>query len=57
MSTAYAQSCGFESDTELYRMLASVPMDTTQQKQAFLRWRETDGTKAGLEKLLKGEAE
>lgn len=47
-----ARDLGFESEEEMHRLIASVDLSSQSQFAAFLAWRDTDGTKAGLLKLL-----
>ena len=48
-----ARDHGFESEEEMHRLIASVELSS--QFAAFLKWRNTDGTKAGLLELLPDE--
>jgi len=46
----FVKEMGFESEKEFHKMVSSV--DLTKNMKAFLNWKEEDGTKIGLEKLL-----
>lgn len=50
---AWAKSMGFTSQSELLMMVSSVPDKTEADKKRYARWIEKDGTKQGLEKILK----
>jgi hypothetical protein len=48
-----AQEMGFENEMEMNRMVSSVDLTHQPTRLAFLGWKESDGTKAGLETVLK----
>lgn len=50
-----AEELGFESEEEMHRLIASVDLSSQSQFAAFLTWRDTDGTKSGLVRLLPNE--
>lgn len=43
---------GFTDHAELVDLVAKVDLSTTAKVEAFMDWRDTDGSKAGLLKLL-----
>jgi hypothetical protein len=47
-----AKSYGFTNRAELDNMVTMIDMSTAEKLQAFNVWRENDGSKAGLVKLL-----
>ena len=47
-----AMANGFESAAEMNRMVARVDIQTDEQLRKFTIWKETDGTKEGLVKLM-----
>lgn len=49
---AMAKQYGFSSRAELDNMVTMVDLSTAEKLQAFNNWRENDGTKAGLVRLL-----
>lgn len=46
-----AKHLGFTGDQELHKMIAAVDLRTPEQRVRFERWKDEDGTKAGLLKL------
>ncbi len=42
---------GFENEAELHGMVANVDISTQDRLDAFQKWQEEDGTKAGLAAL------
>lgn len=42
---------GFESTQEFNKMVAAVDLSNPARQDAFVAWKENDGTKAGLRKL------
>jgi hypothetical protein len=48
-----AREMGFENEMDMNRMVASVDLTHQPTRLAFLGWKESDGTKAGLETVLK----
>ncbi len=42
---------GFASNTEFASLVSSVKMDTAEEYEAFMKWRDEDGSKDGLLKL------
>jgi hypothetical protein len=42
---------GFDSEKEFHKMVSSVDLANPIKLQAFLNWRDNDGTKKGLEKI------
>ena len=47
---------GFENADEFHRLVASVDLSTKEKLFNFNVWREYDGSKAGLLKILPEEA-
>jgi len=47
-----AKMMGFTGEEELHKMVAAVDMSTPVQIRRFQVWKEFDGSKGGLEKLL-----
>jgi len=47
-----AMANGFEDAAEMNRMVARVDIQTDEELRKFTIWKETDGTKEGLEKLM-----
>ena len=47
-----ARMNGFKDGDELGRMVAAVPLASPGMMERFLRWKNDDGSKAGLEELL-----
>lgn len=43
---------GFESEAEFNRMVCAVDLSAPHKIEAFKRWQNGDGTKAGLMELL-----
>lgn len=43
---------GFESQEEFNRLVSSVDLTNTSTMQKFLDWKENDGTKQGLIKII-----
>lgn len=48
-----ARENGFENEQEMHTMIASVDLTHDATRRAFLGWKEYDGSKEGLEKILK----
>lgn len=48
-----AQACGFAGQLEMRQLVLNVDLTTWERVAAFTRWREKDGTKAGLLKLAR----
>lgn len=48
-----AREMGFENENEMHHMIASVDLTHQPTRLAFLGWKEKDGTKTGLETVLK----
>lgn len=42
---------GFESTQEFNAMVAAVDLSNPAKQDAFVVWKESDGTKVGLQKL------
>jgi hypothetical protein len=53
MLDKFAREHGFANEKEMNEMVASVDLTHQPTRQAFLGWKEIDGTKAGLETVLK----
>lgn len=51
MSDELAQSLGFESAAEFFRLVAGVDLANPGALKRFMDWQENDGTKAGLLEL------
>lgn len=51
LKTAVLQS-GFASEEEFFLMVSSVDLSTPAKLVAFERWKDSDGSKTGLEKLF-----
>lgn len=47
-----AHSSGFIDAEEMRALLLRVPLRTPEQRRAYERWAEADGTKDGLERML-----
>lgn len=47
---------GFESLVEFNRLVASVDLQRREHVEAFKRWQDEDGTKAGLVALIEKQA-
>ena len=43
---------GFESEKEFHKMVSSVDLTISEKMKQFLAWRDNDGTKEGLLKIL-----
>lgn len=43
---------GFESEKEFHKMVASVELTNPIKMKLFLDWKENDGTKEGLLKII-----
>lgn len=50
-----ARLMGFTDEQELHRMVAAADLSTPMKLRAFQAWKEFDGSKAGLSKLLPQE--
>lgn len=52
-----AREMGFDDSTQMNQMVASVDLTHDNTRLAFLSWKDSDGSKAGLQKVLglKGE--
>ena len=48
-----ARTHGFTDDSEMCRLVSSIGLSDQVDEDEFLRWRDGDGTKAGLLGLLK----
>jgi len=48
-----AREQGFENHREMSKLVASVDLTHVETRKAFLAWKEVDGSKAGLETVLK----
>jgi len=48
-----AREMGFENNEQMNQMVASVDLTHQPTRLAFLRWKESDGSKAGLDDVLK----
>lgn len=46
-----AKSKGFESSSEMLKMIASTDLTSPEKLNAFDDWKFNDGTKEGLQKL------
>jgi len=51
-----AKACGFEGEAEMVKLIAQVDLSSPEKLAAFTAWKEHDGSKEGLLKLLKGES-
>lgn len=49
---AFTQAAGFANAGEMHQLVSSVKLNTPNRREAFERWKQEDGTKAGLLKLL-----
>lgn len=47
-----AMKCGFENANEMHTMIASVQLKKTWTRKAFEHWKQHDGTKEGLKRVL-----
>lgn len=45
---------GFDSIQEFNHMVAAVDLTNQEKMKQFLDWKENDGTKKGLQKILYG---
>ena len=52
MQNNEAKARGFQSPRNYKKLVSKVPMGTEADREAFLRWRINDGTRAGLLKLI-----
>lgn len=43
---------GFEDAAEAHRLVAAVPLDTSERLRRFKEWQYQDGTKTGILKLM-----
>jgi hypothetical protein len=48
-------SLGFEGAADYNRLTASLELETEEQKAAFQKWQDEDGTKEGLQKLIENQ--
>lgn len=48
----FVKEMGFESEQEFNRMVASIDLSDSIKMVKFLDWRENDGTKEGLLKVI-----
>lgn len=48
-----ARTYGFNDSSEMTRLIASVDLSTPEMRERFKNWQIFDGTKEGLQKLLK----
>jgi hypothetical protein len=46
------KKCGFENEREMMTMVCSVDLGTQEKIDRFNVWKEIDGTKQGLEKVI-----
>lgn len=49
-----AKRLGFDDEKEMNRLVASVNLTTPTRQVAFQHWKEVDGTKDGLLKVING---
>jgi len=50
-----AKANGFESSTEMQKLIMSIVIDTDEKYNKFIDWKENDGSKEGLMDLLRDE--
>ena len=43
---------GFENEKEFHKMVSDIDLSNPIKMQKFLKWREEDGTKNGLLKVI-----
>ena len=43
---------GFKSEKEFHKLVSSVDLTDTIKMQMFLQWKQNDGTKKGLLKVI-----
>lgn len=43
-----AKAMGFDDEAEFHRMIAAVDLDDLATSYMFLRWKQHDGSRAGL---------
>lgn len=43
-----AREMGFDSEEELHKLVGGADLSTTEKLEAFLKWKNEDGTKDGL---------
>lgn len=48
----FARSLGFTDATELFRMITAVDLERPEVMAVFEVWKDLDGSRAGLEKIL-----
>ncbi len=48
----FVKEMGFESEKEFHQMVASVDLTNPTKMKMFLDWKENDGTKEGLLKVI-----
>lgn len=48
----FARSNGFKNSAEMFALVSSVDLKTPEKMDAFLKWKNSDGTKLGLIPLL-----
>jgi hypothetical protein len=44
----FARAAGFNDERDMHQTIAATDLTTPERLVAFLKWREGDGTKAGL---------
>ncbi len=49
----FVKEMGFDSEKEFHKMVSSVDLTNPLKMKLFLRWKEEDGSKKGLEEILK----
>lgn len=49
-----AKQLGFADAREMNKLIASINLTTTVRQVAFQHWKEVDGTKTGLLKVIDG---
>ena len=48
----FVKDLGFENEKDFHSLMASVDISTPTNMQIFLDWKENDGTKDGLLKVI-----
>ena len=54
MLDSAAKAFGFRDNAERLQMEADIDMSSAENVAAFEQWKDSDGTKAGLDRLVKG---
>jgi len=53
MIEKWVKELGFKNLKEWHKLIADIDITTPEKAQLFLNWRNDDGTKTGLLKLIK----